>query len=227
MRALFLLFILLLSGNVPATLASDQTLAELQQLNALLQAEDELAKTGKPYLLIDLQEQQLQLKVSGLPLESWRINHYRSWGSPSSLSATTLEGKSSLDDPERDVQVVNAAAPDAAAASKPFKAFELADMPKSYRLHLGNGTEITVRPTPTNAFARMRSVLAVPAWYLSRPLISNWKSLRGSPYNELALSMTEQDARKLYWAFSEGTPCLIRFPAAVAVIAPTAAGTKQ
>lgn len=226
MRILLILSLLLL-GIAPAALTSDNMLTGLQQENAFLLAEYDLAKSGKAYLLIDLQEHQMYLKASGLTLESLPIAHCRSWGQSMALSVSGLLSKSSLDKPERDVHVVSAATEDAGDAVKPFQAFELADMPTNYRLRLENGTVISVRSTSGHWFSRLRSTLAVPAWYLSRPLISNWNFLRGSPYNELALSLSEQDARKLYWAFSEGTPCLIRLPAEVAAMAPTPVGTKQ
>jgi hypothetical protein len=224
---ILILFLLLLLGFAPAALTSDNALTGLQQFNTFLQAEYDLAKSGTSYLLIDLQEHQLQLKASGLVLETFSIDDSRCWGQPMDLSVASLTGKSSLVSPERYVQVVSVVEQDAAETAQPLKAFELHDMPTSYRLHLDNGTEIAVRATSSHWFSRLRNLLAVPAWYLSRPLISNWNFLRGSPYNELALSMSEQDARKLYWAFSEGTPCLIRLPAAVAAMAPPQLGTKQ
>lgn len=226
MRTVLCLFLCLL-GSVPAVLAADATLTDLQQVNAFLQAEYDLAKSGKPYLLIDLPGQQLQLKTSGVILETLTVVGYRSWGQPMDLSVASLVKKASLDSPERDVHVVSAEEQNPDETSKPFKALELDDMPTSYRLQLENGTRISVRSSSPYWFSRLRNALAVPAWYLSRPLISNWNFLRRSPYNELALSMSEQDARKLYWAFSDGTPCLIRFSAAAAATAPDAAGTKR
>lgn len=214
MRALLIVLAYLLVGS-GAALPADK-LAELQQANTLLQSEYDLAKNGKPYLLIDLQQKQLLFKTSGVVLESWPIDGYRRWGYPAALPAVSLERKSSLDEPERNVTVVKAVEAVAEGKPKPFKAFELSDMPASYRLHLINGTVITVRPTTAGWSGMWRGALAVPAWYLSRPLISSWNFLRGSPYNELALAISAQDARMLYWAFSEGTPCLIRTPAAPA-----------
>ncbi len=221
-----LLVLLLLPGLASAVSVEDHDLAALQQANTLLKAEYEQARTGKPYLLIDLPEQQVRLKASGMMLEFWKIDGYRLWGHPSALPATNLERKFSFDDPERDVQIANADAIVDATPSQKLRALELADMPTAYRLHLENGTEITVRPSPDRWLDRLQSRLAVSAWYLSRPLISNWKFLHGSPYNELALSMSARDARMLYWAFSEGTPCLIRLPGAVAT-ALTLIGTNR
>jgi hypothetical protein len=192
--------------------ASDTpSLDDLERDNSLLKAEYDLARSGKPYLLVDLLEQRLLLKVSGLSLEQWPIDGYRSWGHPSALPAVPLAGRSALDEPERDVQVVNSG-----ESSKPeekiTKALELQDMPSFYRLRLANGTVISVSPTSASLLAKLARSMSVPAWYLSRPLISSWNFLRGSPYNELALVMAAGDARSLYWAFSEGTPCLIRRP---------------
>jgi hypothetical protein len=221
-------FLFLLLTAAPPVMAGDQSLADLQQVNALLQAEYDLAKSGKPYLVINLQEHQLEFKTSGLPLEQWGVDSYRRWGHPAAMHPASLEIKSSLAEPEREVHVVSATEPSGEMAEKPFKALELADMPASYRLHLDNGTTITVHPVPVSWFDYLRNSLVVPAWYLSRPLISSWNFLRGSPYNELALAMPAQDARRLYWAFSEGTPCLIRLPAAeAAASAPAPAGTNR
>jgi len=221
-------FLLVLLVAPALVLAGDLSLADLQKDNALLLAEYDLARAGKPYLLIDLQERQLQLKASGLPLENWNIVSSRFWGHPSAIPAVNLQSKSALAEPERDVYVVNETVPDGQAAAKAFKAFELADMPTSYRLHLGNGTDISVSPAPGSWLEHLRRMLTVPYWYLSRPLISSWNFLLGSPYNELALAIPAQDARRLYWAFSEGTPCLIRLPAAVAAATvPSTAGSRR
>ena len=212
MRYTLLVWFLLLSGSLPAALAQSPTTDELRLAHQLLQAEYALSRTGLPYVVIDLQDNLLHLKASGLLLESWPIDHHRRWAHPQALAAVTLERKSAFAQPQREVQVVNTPAPARKVINKPLKALELTDMPTDYRLHLANGTEISVRATPAGRFAPLRSALAISAWSLSRPLISNWKFLRGSPYNELALSLSARDARRLYWAFTEGTPCLIRPP---------------
>lgn len=203
-----------------AAFADELSLEKLQQTNTLLHAELDLARSDKPYLLIDLQDHQIQLKASALALHSWEIVRFRRWGHPSAVPAANLESKSSLEEPERDIYVVNATELGAEPVSKQFKALELADMPTVYRMRLENGTEISVRPTSLARLGRVFDLYTIPAWYLSRPLISSWNFLRSSPYNELALSLSEQDARMLYWAFSEGTPCLIRLPAAVVATVP-------
>lgn len=222
------LFILIqLLGVASTALADDRDLEDLQQANALLQAEFDLARSGEFYLLIDMQVNQLQLKASGQALQSWRVDRYRRWGHPSALPASRLGIKSVFDKPERNVQVVNMAEPSVQAVSKSFKARELTDMPSTYKMELVNGTTISVRSTPVAWFGHIRGVLEVSAWYLSRPLISNWSFLSSSPYNELALCMSAQDARMLYWAFNEGTPCLIRLPAEVSPKAPTPIGKNR
>ncbi len=222
------LFILIqLLGVASMALAGDRDLEDLQQANALLQAEFDLARSGELYLLIDMQVNQLQLKASGQALQSWRVDRYRRWGHPSALPASLLEIKSVFYKPERNVQVVNMAEPSVEAVSQSFKALELTEMPSSYAMHLVNGTTISMRSTPVDWFEHIRDVLEATVWYLSRPLISNWSFLRSSSYNELALSMSVQDARMLYWAFIEGTPCLIRLPAEVSKEAPTPIGTNR
>lgn len=227
MRSVLLLLLLMFGLAAPAVVAGEGDLSALQQANALLQAEHELSRTGEPYLVVDLPAQVLSLKASGLTLADWTIIAYRRWGHPSALPAARLVRKASLDEPERDVQVVNIAAPETETPPKPPKAFELADMPTAYRLRLDNGTDISVRSASSHWFGRLRSAVAVPFWYLSRPLISDWKFIHGSPYNELALSLTEQDARMVYWAFNEGGRCIIRPSEAGGVVAPTRSGTTR
>jgi len=222
-----LLLPLILFGFASTASAADQTLLALQQTNALLQAELELGRTGNTYLLVDLPAQRMKLKANGLTLKEWAISGYRRWGHPSALPAAKLASKSSRDEPEREVQVVNSAAPVPEESAKPFEAFELDDMPASYLLLLDNGTEITVRQNSSQWLGSLWRGLATPFWYLSRPLISNWKFMRGSSYNELALFMSEQDARMLYWALKEGSLCLIRPPEAVAAVAPAHSGKSQ
>lgn len=223
----FLLLPLILFGFVSTTFADDRALLALQQTNILLQAELELGRTGNTYLLVDLPERKMKLKANGLILKEWAIPGYRRWGHPAALPAAKLVSKSSRDEPEREVQVVNSAAPAPEAPSKQFEAFELEDMPHSYLLLLDNGTEITVRQRPDQWLGRLWRGLATPLWYLSRPMISNWKFMHGSSYNELALLMSEQDARMLYWALKEGSPCLIRPPEAVAATALTPSGKSK
>lgn len=226
MRIVLFLLIYLL-GVASAALAGDLALEDLQQANAVLQAELDLARSGKPYILIDLQENRLQLRASGLALQSWGIDYYRRWGRPSAVPAVNLLNKSSLEKPERNIQEVNAVEAHEEEGGKPFKALEVAEMPTSYVMHLVNGTAISVRSTPVAWYGQILSVFQATTWYLSRPLISNWNFLRSSPYNELALSMPAQDARTLYWAFIEGTPCLIRLPAEVSTETPAAIGTNR
>ena len=210
------LFILLLFASVSTAGAYDQAITDLQQVNNLLQAEYNLAKAGYPYLLIELQENRLYLKASGLTLESWGIDSFRSWGRFDNPTAANLILKTSFAEPERNILVVDGQP----FVAKPFNALELADMPTSYRLFLENGTRISVNSTPDGWLSHVRRTVYALVWYMARPLISNWYYLRGKPYNELALSLPEQDARMLYWAFSEGMPCLIRFPATAPVKAP-------
>lgn len=232
MRILLLTAALLL-GSVPGLLAGEEELTALRQTHALLQAEYELAKSNRPYLLIDLPERQLLFKVSGLTVARWGIVAYRSWGNPATPGAAMLTGKHSLDEPERTVRVAalapaEGAEPAAAPTAAELETLELDDMPARYRLQFDSGLRISVRPTSDGWGGRLQRLLATPFWYLSRPLISDWNFLKGSPYNELALSLAEQDARKLYWACMDACPCLIRTPAAVpATQAPLATGTNQ
>jgi hypothetical protein len=82
-------------------------------------------------------------------------------------------------------------------------------MPKSFHLYLDDGTRISVFSQPPGKMARIPSVLHTSWHVLTRPLISGWHLLRRKPYTEVQLILAEQDARRIYWSFTEGTHCFI------------------
>jgi hypothetical protein len=225
MRACPLLLLLLLTG-LPAR--ADER-AALEATNRQLKSELELAKKQQLYFVFDLPERKVLFKTSGIPVATLAAVDLRLWGRPGGDQLRTLAGKVADKPPKRESVVITPAEgeakpaepapPEAPPAKKgepkkiELQALEIDDMPVSYTLHLSDGLLVTVRPAAEGSF---RSKLAATAdkvyWYLSRPLISDWLYLRKQTYNEILLVLPPKEARMLYWSFTEGAPCLIRWP---------------
>lgn len=210
MRILLLLLLLLLYGPVPAAVAAVATPLEL--LNRTLRAEFELARKPKIYVVVDLDRQITQIKAGGVVLRDLPIRSFSRWGRPSPKTDRTLVEKHALFEPRRAVIDPEAKKNREEGAKLEIKTLELDDMPAGFALSFDDGTRITVRGRAKTLVGRMGQLLETGAWHLSRPLIFNWKFLRGQPYTELRLTLSRNDARRLYWSLSEGVPCLIVWP---------------
>lgn len=202
MRRLFL--VLLLVGFATPARATD--LATLEGRNRLLQAEYQLAKKDQLYLLFDLPARQVQIKASGVVLAGLPIAQLQGRGQPSPEGLRTLSKRQASSPPQR-------VAIDPQAERKPGKfelqALELDDMPSAYRLLLDDGSSLTITPLAEGFRGAVTGLARDLWWRLSRPFISGWYSLRGKPYTEQRLTLAAHDARRLYWSFQEGMPCLI------------------
>jgi len=216
------LLAVLLSG--PAVAAEE--LAELAQTNRLLQAEYDLAKSQQLYFFIDLQAHRIFFRTSGVTLVELPILSLRSWGRPADGIAYTLARKTAREEPVREQVLIPPApgkepekpAEPVIEAKKPqapaLQALEIADMPTEYVLQLDDGTLLTVHAelNETNILTKLRWKAVRASWFLTRPLISVWHRWHGSPYNEMSLTLSEREARMLYWSFQEGARCLVRWP---------------
>jgi hypothetical protein len=225
MRHLLTILLLLLVWAAPV--AADEQ-EELAQTNRLLQSELELAKSQKLYFVFDLQASRILFKVSGVTLAELPILTLRSWGRPADGIAYVLARREARKEPEREQIVIpdgKEEAKPAAPASPPkpgqppqapdVQALELADMPTEYVLQLDDGTLLTVRGalSETAGFKETaRYYLNKHSWYITRPLITAWQHRQGKSYIEMFLTLSEQDARMLYWSFQEGARCLVHWP---------------
>jgi hypothetical protein len=202
MRRLFLA-LLFLGGSAPALAAE---LTALEDSNRLLQAEYQLARKEHLYLLFDLPARQVQIKASGVVLASLSIVQVQQHGNFGAAAVRTLSTRQASSPPQR-----VAIDPSAEKKSGKFElqALELDDMPTAYRLRLDDGSTLRVRPLPEGFWQQLTGTVGGLCWRLSRPLISRWHSLRGTPYTEVRLTLAAHDARRLYWSFQEGMACLI------------------
>ncbi len=206
---LLLLFLLLLPGPAPA---ADPAPFALEHLNRTLRAEYELARKQKIYFVLDLDRKTTQIKASGVVLRELPIESFSRWGRPSPKASRALVEKHSLFEPKR-ITIDPEAKKNKEEGSKfELKTLELDDVPSSFSLSFDDGTRITVRGRAKTLVGRIGQLLENGFWQLSRPLIFNWKFLRGQPYTELRLTLPRNEARRLYWSLNEGAPCLIVWP---------------
>lgn len=181
-------------------------LTALEGRNRLLQAEYQLAKQDQLYLLFDLSARQVRLKASGVVLAALPLAQVQQQGIFGTEGVRTLSTRQASSPPER-------VAIDPKAERKPgafeLQALELDDMPSAYRLLLDDGSVLLITPLAEGPWEEVAATFGGWYWRLSRPLISRWHLLRAKSYTEVRLTLAAHDARRLYWSFQEGTPCLI------------------
>jgi hypothetical protein len=214
MRTLPLLLLLLLLCLPLTAAAADPPAPTTAQeaVNRTLKAEYELARKPKIYFVLDLPGQQMLIKSSGVVLRQLPIADFSLWGRPSPLASRLLVEKESLFEPQRQTIDPEAKKEQEPGAKFELKTLELDDMPASFRLEFDDGTRITVKGEAPSLPGRLGQALANGVWHLGRPLIFNWKFLRGQPYTEILLTLPADEARRIYWSISEGVPCLIYWP---------------
>jgi hypothetical protein len=182
-----------------ATPALPADLATLEGINRLLRAEYQLAKKDQLYIVLDLPAGQVQIKASGVVLASLPVQQWQRHGELGLEGWRTLSARQAAAAPQR-ITID----PQAEKAPGKFKlqALEMDDMPSAYRLLLDDGSALVIVPQAEGYWGQLAATL-------SRPLISGWHSLRRKPYTEVRLTLAAHDARRLYWSFQEGMPCLI------------------
>ncbi len=209
---LFLLAALILTVGRSAG-AEPPTEDDLRRANRLLTAELGLAKETRIYFLFDVPGGAVRFRASGLTVAELPIVRWRLWGLPRDIQPAILADKDSLFEPTR--KKIQIPPPDGGTeikADTEFNALELDDMPVRYRLLLDDGVEIRVVPAAEGLIGRFLEGWRTVGWYLSQPLISNWKFIQGKPYTELVLALQPRDARLLYWSFTAGSHGLVNWP---------------
>jgi hypothetical protein len=181
--------------------------AALEESSRLLKAEYQLAQKEQLYFLFDLPGRQVQVKVSGVVLARFTIQKLQRRGVPGQGGVHTLAGRRALSAPQR--VAIGPQAKQKKSGTFELQALEIHDMPSAYRLLLDDGSVLAITPEGEGFWGQAAAWPRELFWRLSRPFISGWHSLRRKPYTELRLTLTAHDARRLYWSFQEGMPCLI------------------
>lgn len=202
---LLLLLICLIAGPASAGDDRERYLRE----NRLFEAELTLARKPDIYLVFNLREKMAYIKARGIPLKELQINHSNCWGSPVSNKVYRLKKKWTFLKPGRET-----IKPGASKGNDDFKidALELADMPSRYTLVLDSGAKISVTPLTEGVVSGMGNFLYASMRFFIRPLSMLWFRLQGQPYTAIDMVLEKNDARALYWSFSEGSGAIIYSP---------------
>jgi len=177
----------------------------LAKENQLLREEWSLAQKPNLYVVVHLQEKVIQIKARGINLREFPIHHIDLWGSNVPDKALAMVKKSALVKPSR-----KTVRPGDMKESEDFTldVLEIGDMPVRYTLVLDNRVFISIRPSEgvTSKFGNTLSSLED---FLVRPAVTFWYAMRGKQYTALDIGLEKQDAKALYWSFTEETKCII------------------
>jgi len=184
--------------------------AELDQLareNNLLKSEHQFAKTPHVYVLFDLVEKKIFIKVRGTVLKELPITSLKIWGAPISVKPMTLLKKDAFIEPGR--KEIKPAKEGEETTSE-LQALQVGDMPARYRLSLDGNIWLYVRPRAEGTLSTLLNILSsLKSYLIIKPLGTLWYVLRGGSFTEIVVYVSENDARSLYWTFQEGYGCVI------------------
>jgi len=184
--------------------------AELDQLareNNLLKSEHQFAKTPHVYVLFDLVEKKIFIKVRGTVLKELPITSLKIWGAPISVKPMTLLKKDAFIEPGR--KEIKPAKEGEETTSE-LQALQVGDMPARYRLSLDGNIWLYVRPRAEGTLSTLLNTLSsLKSYVIIKPMGTLWHALRGESFTEVVIYLSENDARSLYWAFQEGYGCVI------------------
>lgn len=217
MRAILVgLWLCLLALFLP-TLAIASELTDLQTENYWLNAELELAKATKMYIVLDVSAGAISFKAGGIEIKRLPIEHSRVSDLSSTPILRRLSAKITANQPKRPQVVITTeeelkAAPAPAPGTDGLVALEIKDMPEIYQLRLDDGLLLTVKAPPTGDFKTKMTrywqdaVDYAKGWYQT----VQRKMSGGVGEPQIAMNLSGPDARQLYWSFDEGMPCLIK-----------------
>ena len=202
-RLLFLSLFLTLGAEA----ASAAELDQLARENNLLKSEHQFAKTPHVYVLFDLVEKKIFIKVRGTVLKELPITSLKIWGAPISVKPMTLLKKDAFIEPGR--KEIKPAKEGEETTSE-LQALQVGDMPARYRLSLDGNIWLYVRPRAEGTLSTLLNTLSsLKSYVIIKPMGTLWHALRGESFTEVVIYLSENDARSLYWAFQEGYGCVI------------------
>jgi len=201
-KFIYLFIALFIQSN---SLWGDKT--SLSRETQLLEAELAIAQKPQIYFIFLVRDKKIQLKAKGIVLKEWEIQNIRHFGNAPPPKPISLVKKSTLFPPKR-----KKIKPGSVNEEAEFKlaTLELKDMPGIYTLSLEGGTPIFIRPQPRSFFSRLRNIWHSFRWYTLPPLEKLWFSLRKRPFTAIDIVFKDKkDSQALYWAFIEGSECII------------------
>lgn len=199
----WMLFLAASSGLLGQAPDKEKILRTQQELTA----ENELAKETHFYFVLDVREKNLELRVRGMALRSWKLQSMKFWGKPAFSRTVQLVRKSTLRPPQRNVIKPGETTPTPKDPSKfELEALELKDMPKTFTLEFDNGLRVSVK-TARKGVGAIRDEMN---WYGWLPVQSYFQARNGKSTSELELLFEkESDAQAIYWIFFEGIKGLV------------------
>jgi len=178
----------------------------IRKEHELLQSELKLALRPNIYFIIDLENKKIYFKARGITLRELRIEDVKVWGDAVAVSPHSLLRKGTFLKPRRGkIKGGDAGKEDG------FKidALELEDMPAHYTLTIDGGISLFIRPRSEGLFSSICNTAYSIKRYASRPFFTVLNTLRRRPFTAIDIEMDKKDAQALYWAFSEGSGCII------------------
>jgi hypothetical protein len=184
--------------------------AELDQLvreNNLLRSEHQFAKTPQVYVLFNLVEKEVFIKVRGTVVKELPIGSLGIWGAPIQVKPMTLQKKDAFIEPGRkEIKP----AKEGEETTTELQALQVGDMPARNRLSLNGNLWLYVRPRAEGTLMTVLNILSsLKSYLIIKPLGTLWYALRGESFTEVVIYLSENDARSLYWALQEGSGCIV------------------
>lgn len=214
------LLIILLAVSVTASAISEKAVGIVNETR-LLESELKLAKKPIIYFIFNLKDKKVFLKSRGLILKEMKIEDLKFWGEPVDVASRSMLKKSALfKEPKREKIDPNKNKEEEAETTTTtttpgtfdIEALELKDMPATYRLEFEGGIFISIGSAGTGFFSKLYNAGSNLGWYISRPLITIWNSVRSRSYTSIYLTLNEEDARSIYWSLVENSENIIYQP---------------
>ena len=199
-----------------------------------------LAEKPKSYFIIDLSEGKLILMARGISIREWTVDKLRFMGEPLPVKIYSLESKSvkldslrnhidingpevkevSTGDSDADKKADNKKTDSMDGGIKKAKKFELIaleldDMPADYTLTLSGGAVISVRSQAEESDTFIKKTASLLKWYIYYPLVTISSYYNKTTFTKIDMSFKDRtEAQALFWAFTEGTECIVLPPGA-------------
>ncbi|RJQ45946.1 MAG: hypothetical protein C4538_07460 [Nitrospiraceae bacterium] len=216
---IFSLALLLFVSICPDALSGNKTVAQGE--TSLLASELTLAKKPIIYFIFNLQEKTVLLKSRGLILREMKIDDMEFWGDPVDAKPRVVVKKSTLFEPKRinidpdknkEEETDTSNTPNPTPGAFNIDALELQDMPTSYRVEFRDGISLSVRSKKEGFVPGVVRAANYLGWYVSRPILTIWNSIKGRPFTSIYVTMSVEDARSIYWSLVEKSENIIYQP---------------
>ncbi|MDH5468093.1 MAG: hypothetical protein OEY25_11800 [Candidatus Aminicenantes bacterium] len=201
-RLISLFVVLAIPANI---LGYSSALNDSERL--LLESELTLAKKPGLYFILDLKDKRISLKARGILLREWEVKQVRYWGNPVAVKPISLTDKMTILPPKRE-----RIEPGESDEDKKYelKALELDDMPSSYTLSFAGGIFLRIRPEAKGWTSIFPMTLSTLKRHTLFPLKTVWFSVKKKPFTSIEIVLNnKRESQALYWAFTEGTECII------------------